>query len=317
MTRKCFSLRFLFAGTPHSASLTLAELFRAGYKFDAVLTREDSPQGRKRILTPSPVAATAAELGIPIIKANKITDEIRAEISKHNLSAAIVVAYGVLLKQADIDLLPDGWWNLHFSILPKYRGAAPIQHALLNGEVESGLSLFKIDSGLDTGDLLATLTLKFETDETAGQALNRFSIVGAGLIAENLPKISSGLFRLVPQIGADASYAPKLTRLNAIIDFNQSAKQIENKIRALNPEPIAYTLLNGENLQILRARAVATDSIPVDYPIGTAYLAGNRVLVSCGEHTQVELIELKPAGKSAMSATDWFRGLKHGATLGA
>lgn len=303
-------MKFLYAGTPESSATTLRELVAAGYEFDSVLTREDAPIGRKRVLTPSAVAIAAAELGINTIKANRLTEEVRQQLANRKLDAALVVAYGVLFKQEDLDLLPAGWWNLHFSLLPKYRGAAPVQHALLAGETETGLTLFKIDTGLDTGDVLARLPLKFELGETAGEALHRFSVIGATLLAENIPKIASGILKLEKQNAADATFAPKITRSQTQIDWHLDSEQIERVVRAYNPEPFAFTSFDGTSLQIILARSVQVDWQPDSSEIGLVRTIGGRVLVCCGNQTSLELLTVKPAGKSSMHAQDWVRGLK-------
>ncbi len=309
-TRKYFSLKFLYAGTPESSATTLRELVAAGYEFDSVLTREDAPLGRKRVLTPSAVALAAAELGINTIKANRLTDEVRKQLAGRKLDAALVVAYGVLFKQEDLDLLPSGWWNLHFSLLPKHRGAAPVQHALLAGESETGLTLFKIDTGLDTGAILAKLPLKFELGETAGEALHRFSVIGATLLAENIPKIASGILKLEKQNDAEATFAPKINRSQTRVNWHLDSEQIERQVRAYNPEPFAYSSYDGIGIQVISARSVQLGWQPDSGEIGLVKTVGGRVLVGCGNQTSLELLTVKPAGKSSMTAQDWVRGLK-------
>ena len=297
-------MKILFAGTPDTAATILRRLVASGHEVVAVLTREDAPVGRKKELTPSSVAQVADELGIPTIKANKITGSVQEQITATGAELGIIVAYGVLLKQDSLQLLAKGWFNLHYSLLPKYRGAAPVQRAIEAGDNETGISIFKLDQGMDTGDMLASLPVLIEEDETAGELLKRLTELGITLLNQELPKIYNGQFSLVPQVGS-ASLAPKPTRENAKIDFTKSTREISNKVRAFNPEPMAWCLYKGEPFRVLRARVIETKS---DNSVGEVFSIDNRVLVACGSGTVLELLEVQPSSKKAMQAQDWFRG---------
>jgi methionyl-tRNA formyltransferase len=297
-------MKILFAGTPDTAATTLRRLVASGHEVVAVLTREDAPVGRKKELTPSSVAQVADELGIPTIKANKITGSVQEQITATGAELGIIVAYGVLLKQDSLQLLSNGWFNLHYSLLPKYRGAAPVQRAIEAGDIETGISIFKLDLGMDTGDMLASLPVLIEDNETAGELLKRLTELGITLLNQELPKLYNDQFSLVPQVGA-SSLAPKPAREDARIDFTKSSREISNKVRAFNPEPMAWCLYKDEPFRVLRARVIETKS---EHSVGEVFSIDNRVLVACGSGTVLELIEVQPSSKKAMPAQDWFRG---------
>lgn len=298
-------MRILFAGTPDTAASVLLGLLKSGHEVVAVLTREDSPIGRKRILTPSPVADLASQRGIPVVKANKVDSVTLNAIREHKADLAIVVAYGVILREEALQALPVGWFNLHFSVLPRWRGAAPVQRALQNGDGETGVTLFKIDSGLDTGPIVASLPTLINPEENAGDLLSRLSILGVSLLNQELPKIYSGTHTLTEQSG-EVSLAPKTSREEAKIDFSADSKSISNLVRAMNPEPMAWCFLNEEPMRVLSARA---SRLSISNPeLGTVVMADNQVLVTCGLGTALELLEVQPASRNAMKARDWLNG---------
>jgi methionyl-tRNA formyltransferase len=297
-------MRILFAGTPSTASTVLEGLLTSGHEVVAALTREDSLTGRKKVLTPSPVAETAKKHGIPCIKANKLGPDVLDEIVKHNVDFAVVVAYGVILRQDALDALPMGWFNLHFSLLPKWRGAAPVQAAIRAGDSETGVTLFRIDLGLDTGPILGSVETVIGPSETAGELLDRLSLLGLTLLNQELPRIYSGGLCLVDQNG-DVNLAPKINRNDARISFSANAEQVELLVRAMNPEPMAWCMLNDDAMRVIQARAVpSTDTLDV----GVVSFIDERVLVGCGEDTVLELIVVQPASKNQMPARDWLNG---------
>ncbi len=299
-------MRILFAGTPSTAASVIEGLLTSGHDVVAVLTREDAPTGRKKILTPSPVAELASSKGIPTIKANSLSADVLAEIASHQVEFAVVVAYGVILKQEALDLLPKGWFNLHFSVLPKWRGAAPVQRAIEHGESSTGVTLFKIDKGLDTGPIVGVLETVIGPDENAGELLDRLSLLGLTLLNEQLPRMYAGTESLTEQVG-EVTLAPKTSRADAKLVFSQPAKVLENLVRAMNPEPMAWCLLGDQPMRVLTARAYAED---IDaHETGSVVLVSDRILVSCANNTALELIEVQPASRNAMSAKDWFNGL--------
>ena len=303
-------MRILFAGTPEVSATILEWLVKSGHEISCVLTRTDSHVGRKRLLTPSATALKAAELGLPIIKANRVDDETLAEIASYKVDLAIVVAYGSILNQRALDSIPNGWFNIHFSLLPKYRGAAPVQRALLSGDTETGVTIFRLDSGMDTGPILSTLSTQIGFSETAGELLSRLAELSRSLLSESLPLIYSGTFELQEQSGV-ASSAPKPTREEARLDFTKPAKQLENTVRGMNPEPMAWCAAGEETLRVVCAvenRSASLDSTLASAPIASIISADGKVFVVCGSGSALELIEVQPSSKRAMPARDWFNG---------
>jgi methionyl-tRNA formyltransferase len=303
-------MKVLFAGTPANAAEILKGIVAAGHDVVAVLTREDAPIGRKKIITPSAVAQVADELGIRLIKANRINAEVSLEILQSKADLAIVVAYGIILRQETLDLLPFGWFNLHFSILPKWRGAAPVQRSIEAGDTETGVTLFKIDVGLDTGPVVSRALTPIGPDETAGELISRLTKLGLTLINAELPAIYADRASFEPQQG-ESSSATKPSRADAKISFSLSSKQIEDLVRAMNPEPMAWCLFHGEPLRVIRARAsqLSQNDANSSMQIGVICQLDGKVLVSCGSKSLLELLEVQPASRSVMSVKAWANGL--------
>jgi methionyl-tRNA formyltransferase len=297
-------MRILFAGTPTTAASVLEGLIASGHEVVAVLTREDSLVGRKKVLTPSPVALAAEKHSLPVIRSSKLTPEVLQSISELQAELAVVVAYGVILKQDALDTVANGWFNLHFSHLPRWRGAAPVQRAIQAGDTEIGVSLFRIDTGLDTGPVLAVADTIIEPDESAGELLGRLAKIGVSLLNQELPRLYSGSYELTEQMG-EVSLAPKLNRDDARIDFSKRALEVSNLVRAMNPEPIAWCQLAGESMRVLRSRPVVSS---IELSLGEVMVDGNRVLVGCGDRSTLELLEVQPASKNVMSAHSWMNG---------
>lgn len=298
-------MSILFAGTPQNAAVTLRELLIAGTPISLVLTRPDAPIGRKSVITPSPVALVAEEFGIPTIKSNLVgVDELNT-IQNARIDFAIVVALGVLLKDEALKALPKGWFNLHYSLLPRWRGAAPVQHALIAGDQETGLTLFQIDAGLDTGPIAATLPTEIQPNETAGDLLTRLTNLGVSLLLEAIPRIESGLVTLEPQGANGITIAPKLFKADGKVDLNRPAASVSQQVRGVTPEPGAWLPFRGESLKLIEVRESNKE-------LGLGLLAnvGDKIFVGCLTGA-LELIQVQPAGKSRMAAADWFRGL-HG-----
>ena len=296
----------IFAGTPANAAATLEYLVQHGFEISLVITRPDAPFGRKRVLTPSPVAETASKLGLELYKTNKIDDAAISRIIESGCSTAVVVAYGALLKAPALDALSNGWFNLHYSLLPKWRGAAPVQHSILAGDKTTGVTLFKIDEGLDTGPIVASVPTQIQPGETSARLLSRLTELGCTLLSQELPGVLLGSYSLTPQVpDENLASAPKLGREQARVDWSRGALDIERKVLAMNPEPGAWATLNGETFKIHDAREVAgTES----QAVGTVSLAGGRVLVSTSAGV-LELLEVQPSGKQSMPAKDWARGV--------
>jgi len=309
-------LRLLFVGTPKVAADTLRQILTDPIfslaEVAAVLTREDAPIGRKRVITPSEVARVAEEFSIPVIRANRVTPDALEQIKAFRVDAAIVVAYGAFIGRAALAALPMGWFNLHYSLLPKYRGAAPVQWALINGETETGVTLFKLDEGMDTGPVAGIARCVIEPTDNAASLLDKLRLLGTSVLAENLPQIGSGLAKLSEQNDADATFAPKLLRQHAQINWSNSARTIENLVRGTNPEPGAFTLLDDQTVKIIEARAVTSrdklEEVGDSVSPGRVSKLGNSITVRCGSGV-LELNRVQPAGRTAMNSLDWYFGL--------
>ena len=297
-------MRVLFAGTPAVAVPSLNAIVEAGFDVVAVLTRPDAPIGRKRVLTPSPVAARAAELGIEVIHASRINDETAARISAASPDVAAVVAYGGLVPPAALGIPRHGWINLHFSLLPAWRGAAPVQRAVMAGDDITGAVTFQLEEGLDTGPVFGTLTETVGPEDTAGELLERLSHSGAVLLAQTLSAIDAGKAAAVPQTG-EVSLAPKLTLDDGRLDWKHPALAIGRQARGVTPEPGAWTVLAGQRVKLepVRLRPDVSQLAP-----GAVSVHGKSVLVGTGSHA-VELTRIQPAGKKMMAAADWARGM--------
>lgn len=297
-------MRVLFAGTPAVAVPSLNALVDAGFDVVAVLTRPDAPVGRKRVLTPSPVAARAAELGIEVVHASRVDDAVTAKIAALSPDVAAIVAYGGLIPRAALEIPRHGWINLHFSLLPAWRGAAPVQRAVMAGDDITGAVTFLLEEGLDTGPVFGTLTERVGTDDTAGVLLERLSRSGAVLLAQTLSAVEAGKAVPQPQQG-EVSLAPKLTIDDGRIRWDQPALAIGRQARGVTPEPGAWTTLDGQRVKLepVRLRPDVPDLAP-----GAVEQSGKTVLVGTGSHA-VELTRIQPSGKKMMAAADWARGM--------
>ncbi|ADX72813.1 methionyl-tRNA formyltransferase [Pseudarthrobacter phenanthrenivorans Sphe3] len=297
-------MRVLFAGTPAVAVPSLNALVEAGFQVVAVLTRPDAPIGRKRILTPSPVAARAAELGIEVIHAARIGADTIARISALSPDVAAIVAYGGLVPPAALGVPRHGWINLHFSLLPAWRGAAPVQRAVMAGDDVTGAVTFQLEEGLDTGPVFGTLTETVGPEDTAGELLERLSHSGAVLLTQTLAAVAAGKAVARPQQG-DVSLAPKLTLDDGRLDWKKPALALGRQARGVTPEPGAWTVLDGQRVKLepVRLRPDVAGLAP-----GSLSVQGRSVLVGTGSHA-VELTRIQPAGKKMMAAADWARGM--------
>lgn len=297
-------MRVLFAGTPAVAVPSLDALVEAGFEIVAVLTRPDAPTGRKRVLTPSPVAARAAELGIDIIHASKVDAEATARIASYDPDVAAIVAYGGLVPKAALGIPRRGWINLHFSLLPAWRGAAPVQRSVIAGDDITGAATFLLEEGLDTGPVFGTLTETVRPDDTAGDLLERLSRSGAVLLSQTLSAVDAGKAAPRPQEG-EVSLAPKLTLDDGRLAWTQPALAINRRSRGVTPEPGAWTTLDGQRIKLepVGMRPDIRNLAP-----GQVRIDGKNVLVGTGSHA-VQLTRIQPAGKKMMPSADWARGL--------
>ncbi|MBN9632299.1 MAG: methionyl-tRNA formyltransferase [Actinobacteria bacterium] len=301
-------MRLVFAGTPAVAvpSLTiLAERFELA----AVITRDDAPLGRKRVLTPSPVAEAAAALDLPVIKANRLGEDVTEQVERLRPDLGVIVAYGGLVREPLLSTPPLGWVNLHFSLLPRWRGAAPVQRAVMAGDAETGAAVFQLVAGLDAGDVFAQLRRPIPADATAGELLDALAGEGAELLADTVSAIADGTAVAVPQSG-EPVLAPKLTIDDARLDLTRSVDEVYARLRGVTPEPGAWLLLDGERFKVHSARP--TDGLSL--PPGVVAEADGRIEVGTGT-TPLELVTVQPAGKRAMAAADWWRGAGGSAVL--
>ncbi|WP_315915683.1 methionyl-tRNA formyltransferase [Arthrobacter sp. lap29] len=297
-------MRVLFAGTPAVALPSLEALRAAGHEIVAVLTRPDAPLGRKRVLTPSPVAARAQELGLPVIKADKIDSDAAAAIFAAAPEVAAIVAYGALIPPSALGIPAHGWINLHFSLLPAWRGAAPVQHAVINGDEITGASTFLLEKGLDTGPVFGTMTERIQTTDTSALLLERLSHSGAVLLAQTIDGIGAGMLSGIPQQG-EITLAPKLSLEDGHVNWGAPALAINRRIRGVTTEPGAWTMLSGQRFKL--GAVLPRPDITALAP-GHVMVSGKDVLVGTGSHA-VELVDVQPSGKKLMKATDWARGL--------
>ena len=308
-------LSLVFCGTPPFAVPTLEKLVTAGHRVHLVVTQPDRPKGRGLELVASPVKQSALKLKLPITQPDRIktNDEFRAQLTALHPDAIIVVGYGRIIPQWMLDLPPLGNINLHASLLPKYRGAAPIQWAIANGETVTGNTTMRIDAGLDTGDILIQSELRITPDETAETLAPRLAAMGADLVVETLSKLQSGSITARPQDNSHSSLAPILKKEDGLVDFSRSAIEIFNRQRGFQPWPGAHSKFRGKNLQLQKLKP-AGEAIPPS----ELRIHDNRLLVGCAHNTSLELLELQLEGKKRTTARDFIQGYrpKPGENLG-
>lgn len=300
------TLRIVFAGSPAAAVPSLEAMVESGHELVGVVTREDSPTGRRRLLTPTPVATAAERHGLPVIKANRLAGEAAERIAGLGADLGVIVAYGGLVREPLLSAPVHGWINLHFSLLPRWRGAAPVQYAILAGDEVTGASVFRLVEELDAGPVFGVLTQSIGAHETAGHLLDSLAQTGAALLARVVDGIAAGAAVAREQVG-DTSYAPKLSIADGRLDWTETASVLDHRFRAVTPEPGAHTTVDGTLVKILDA-IVARDAA-ARRP-GRIELDKGRVLVGTATEP-IELLRVQPAGKRPMGAADWWRG-RHG-----
>ncbi|MGV9305234.1 methionyl-tRNA formyltransferase [Nonomuraea sp. NPDC003727] len=301
-------MRLVFAGTPETALPSLRALIDSPrHEVVAVVTRPDAPTGRGRALHPSPVAELAAAEGIEVLRPAKAGDpEFLDQLRELAPDCCPVVAYGALLPQAALDIPRHGWINLHFSLLPAWRGAAPVQHAVLHGDEITGAATFQIVKELDAGPVYGVVTEEVKATDTSGELLARLAVSGAGLLAATLDGVEDGTLEARPQPLDGVSIAPKISVDDARIDWNASAMRVDRLVRACTPNPGAWTTFRDQRVKIgpVRPAASADRLAPGELVVGK-----NTVLVGTGTHP-VELGEVQPQGKRLMTAGEWARGVR-------
>lgn len=299
-------MRVVFLGTPEFAVPSLTAL-ASEHEVVAVFTQPDRPKGRGNQLASSPVKMAASSLNIPVYQPERIRRPESVELLKSfHSELMVVVGYGQIIPQSMIDLPREGILNVHASLLPKYRGAAPIQWVIANGETETGVTIMQIDAGLDTGDMLLKSSVGIGPEESAPELSARLAPLGAQLLLDTIRHIASGTVRRDKQNDAEATIAPILKKEDGFIDWSRTARVTYNRLRGFTPWPGAYTTFRGQQLSIVRAKPVEEPTVAP----GTLRVQKRRLLAGCGENAALELLEVQPAGKKRMSAEAFLNGYK-------
>ena len=310
-------MKIIFMGTPDFSVGTLEALIAAGHEITLVVSQPDKPKGRGHELSPTPVKAAALKHGLPVYQPKKMRDpEVVEKLRETEADVIVVIAFGQMIPKSILEMKQYGCINVHASLLPKYRGAAPIQWAVIDGEKESGVTIMQMDEGLDTGDMLLKGKLELAADETGGSLFDRLSILGAKLCVEALEKLPKGELKPEKQGESPTEYARMLTKDMGNLDWNESAEKLERLIRGLNPWPSAYTKLGDKTLKIWSARVCEkTDETAVCGEI--IRVTKHTVCVACGEGA-LEITELQLQGKKRMDTGAFLRGchLEPGTKLG-
>lgn len=298
-------MRLVFAGTPDPAVASLRALAGTDHDIACVVTRRDAPVGRKRVLTASPVAAAAEELGLEVLKTDRLDAEATQRIAALEPDLGVIVAYGGLVREPLLSIPRLGWINLHFSLLPRWRGAAPVQRALIAGDSETGTNVFQLTAGLDEGDVYGATRYRIPATATAGRVLEDLARDGAAVLVDVVDQLAAGTARAVPQTG-ESTYAGKLTAQDGLLDWSQPADAVLSRFRGTTPEPGAFTMVDGVRVKIhdMHRSEHAAALAP-----GAIRAAQSEVLVGTATEP-VALVRVQPAGKAAMAAGDWLRGLR-------
>ncbi len=299
-------MRLVFAGTPEPAVPALRRLAASDHDLAGVITRRDAPLGRKRVLTPSPVAAAAEELGLHAMRADRLDADATERITALRPDLGVIVAYGGLVREPLLSAPRHGWINLHFSLLPRWRGAAPVQHALIAGDAETGASVFRLVAELDAGDVYAERAQPIPDEATAGDLLAALAEDGAELLLSVIDAIAAGTAVARPQVG-EPTYAGKLGDDDGAVRWTEPQTAVLGRIRGVTPEPGAHTTVDGARVKVLAAHAAPGDA-PALAP-GRMTLHRRDLLVGTAT-APVVLATVQPAGKGPMRAADWWRGLR-------
>ncbi len=298
-------MRVVYLGTPDFAVKPLEKIFSMkGMEIIAVVTNKDKPVGRKQVLTSPPVKQKAMELNIPVLQYSKIRLEGVEDIKNLAPDLMITCAFGQILSQEILDIPKYGVINIHASLLPKYRGASPINYAILNGEKSTGITVMKTDIGIDTGDMIYKREIDIGEEETAGELFERLSVLGAECIEKVLFDLINGEIRLEKQVEEEATLTKIIKKEMAKINFNKTAKEVVNQIRAFNPSPVAFTYLNGEIFKIYKAKATDEKG-----EAGRIIVCDKRLVVACGEGA-VELLRVQKCGGKPLDVKDFLAGNK-------
>ena len=299
-------MRVVFLGTPDFAVKSLDALYSSRHEIAAVVTQPDKPTGRKAILTSSPVKARALELGLKVLQYDKISVGGADDLRALNADIMVTCAFGQILSGEIIGIAPRGVINVHASLLPKYRGAAPIQYAVINGDTETGVTIMQTEVSLDSGDILAVEKVAIGESETAGELFSKLSEVGAKLLVDTLDRLERGEIVPVPQDHDKATFVKPIRKADALIDWSLPAKKIFDLIRGMNPWPVAFTYLNGKLLKIYSAE-IAGDVVCGE--AGSALVSGGELFVKCGK-LSLKITSLQAEGGKKMAARDFLLGRK-------
>ncbi len=303
-------LRIIFCGTPTFGLPTLQRLLReSAFSVEAVFTQPDRPRGRRHEAAQSPIKEAALEAGVPVHQPEKMRSDAATElITQIHPDAVVIIAYGQIIPGAMLDVPRLGWINLHGSLLPKYRGAAPVQRAILAGERQTGLTTMRIDAGLDTGPILEQLPVNIGPDETATQLLARMSDLGAPMVLETLRKLERGELTPKPQNNSLATLAPPLRKTEGLIDWGQPASAIYNRIRAFDPWPGTYTQFRGHSCHIWGRPGEGDSATRVQY--GAIEQQGQKILVACGGNTWLQIDAVRLEGRKRVTAMEFANGAR-------
>ena len=303
-------MKIMFMGTPEISAVCLKKLIEDGHDIKAVVTREDKPRGRGNVMTPTPTKALALENSIPVYEPKTLKDEAFAAVLDEIVPELIVVvAFGKILPLSVLEYPKYGCINLHVSLLPKYRGAAPMQRAIMNGESETGVTVMHMNEGLDTGDIISTEVFPIGPEDNFEDIHDRSAEVGGVLLSRTIKDIERGVATRTKQNDAEATYAAKIEKSDAKIDFSRSARELDFMIRGVTPIPGAFAYLGGKMLKIVKAKPVANKKGAVGEVITTDGVGQGSFTVACGEGA-LEVTVVIPEGKGKMSAGDFIRGRK-------
>ncbi len=307
-------MKILFAGTPEFAVAALNKIYEKGFEIVGVITQADKPQGRKGILTPPPVKTAAEQLGIPVFQPEKIRDFVE-EIRAMNADILVTCAYGQILTQVVLDCFEKGVWNIHAGLLPKYRGASPIQSCIVNGERATGVSIMKTELGLDCGDVLCVEQTPISPTETYGELSERLSHLGADLIVKALALLESGEYTLTPQSEEGVGVVRKINKEHARIDFSKSCQEIVDLVRGMNPAPVAFAETEGNKINVYRAEGAMLNEEEKELCAQAAFgeILSDKpkrgLIVKC-QNGAIKLLEVQAAGGKRMNGGDFLNGRK-------
>ncbi|MFR1036694.1 MAG: methionyl-tRNA formyltransferase [Acutalibacteraceae bacterium] len=299
-------MRIIFMGTPEFAVPCLERLIQDGHEVSGVFTQPDKPKGRGYSVKPPPVKQAALKAGMPVYPPASVkTEAAFAQLKALDPELIVVVAYGKILPQAVLDLPPYGCINVHASLLPRLRGAAPIQWSILRGDQKTGVTTMFMDAGLDTGDMLLKAETEIGEDETAGELHDKLSGLGAQLLSDTLYSLQAGTLQRVPQEDGESTYAPMLDKSLCPIDWSKPAREIHNQIRGLSPWPVAVTSMSGKRMKVHGSRMTGREST---LPYGTVTGVDGEICVACGDGEVLSLLCIQAEGGKRMDASDYLRG---------